>query len=102
MQKATIILLFILIVIPFIVYADGFVHCGGPSNPCTINDLFAVINDAKNFLLKDLTPAFAVMMIIVGGISFLLAGASPDVVNNAKKVLFAATAGLVISIIGGG
>lgn len=82
--------------------ASGLVTCGGPGQaPCTLGDISKTIKKAKDFLLTKLVPAFAVIMIMIGGINFLLAGASPEVVNNARKVLFAAASGLVISLIGG-
>lgn len=66
-NKHLIILIFILLVIPFFVYAKGLVPCGGDGEPrCGIEDIFVLIARATNWLIA-MSGLYAVYKIIEHG-----------------------------------
>jgi len=76
---------------------DGpLVPCGWSGNTCYFCHIFVLLDNIINFILTCLTPIFAGFMIIIGGIYLLIAGASPELFDKAKKALTGAVIGLVI------
>ncbi len=71
------------------------VPCGG-DNPCQFCHIFVLITNIVNYVLTCLVPIIAGLMIIIGGLYLLAAGASPETLGKAKSVITAAVIGLVI------
>jgi len=71
------------------------VPCGG-DNPCQFCHIFVLIANIVNYVLTCLVPIVAGLMIIIGGLYLLAAGASPETLGKAKSVITAAVIGLVI------
>jgi len=72
------------------------VPCGGADNPCQFCHLFVLIERIINFIFTCLVPIAASLMLIVGGLYLLIAGPSPEKVNQAKGIITAAVIGIVI------
>jgi len=99
MKKIFLILALILFLSPLMVHgqeSQGLVPCGGPGNPCQLCHLFVLFNNIVNFILFKLVPPLAVFMLVIGGVTFLFAGGSPETLERAKKILTAAVMGLII------
>lgn len=87
--------------------ADGF--CQGPivpcgragTPPCQFCHIFTLFNNIINLILTCLAPIIAVLMLIVGGLMFMLShasegGGAPKLFSQAKAAITAAVIGLVI------
>ena len=62
-----IILISFLIILPLFTQAAGLVPCGGPGEPvCTFCHLFVLFNNVIKFVMFDLVPPAAVLMLVVG------------------------------------
>lgn len=73
------------------------VPCGGSdAPPCQFCHIFILLANIINFVLTCLTPIIAGLMLIIGGLYLLAAGANPQTLNQAKSVITAAIIGLVI------
>lgn len=97
MKKGLIILLPALLFLNFgIVHAAPLVTCGNGSNYCNLCDLFQLVNNILKFVMFELVPTLAVIMILVGGVMFLFAGASPSTLQKAKNIIIAVVIGIVI------
>ncbi|MBU3942900.1 hypothetical protein KKA24_02865 [Patescibacteria group bacterium] len=112
----TILLLFILLA-PVSVLA-GVVPCGlvkddpelngDQTVPCTLCHLFVLGDNIVTFLLKDVVPALAAFIVVIGGVMIMLsysggmvdAGGGkkggPALLGQAKKLLISLAIGLVI------
>ncbi len=67
-----------------------------PSEQCQFCDIFTLINNIIKLILTCLTPAFAALMLVLGGGYLVIAGASPELFNKAKGIITAVVIGLVI------
>lgn len=92
----------------------AIVPCGGcaqwgpnPSNPdqkiclvkqlnCQFCHIFVLIANIVDYVLTVIVPIVAGLMIIIGGLYLLAAGASPETLGKAKSVITATVIGLVI------
>ncbi len=92
-----IILISFLIILPLFTQAAGLVPCGGPGEPvCTFCHLFVLFNNVIKFVMFDLVPPAAVLMLVVGGIMYFFAGTSPSVLTKAKSIITSVAIGLAI------
>jgi hypothetical protein len=78
-----------------VVGTDGSVSSGGgffdPSNG--INGVFGVVANTLIFL----TAAIAVIMVIVGGLRYVLSGGNPKAVEDAKNTILYSIVGIVVA-----
>jgi len=84
----------------------ALVPCGGTGQPaCKLCHIFELLNNIFVFLLIPnaeinsnfpLIPTIAGLMLIIGGLYLLIAGASPELFSKAKSILTATVIGLVI------
>lgn len=96
----------ILSLAPNFIQAQGLVPCGYDKNgdgvvdprteACQFCDFFVLINGIVRFVMFRLVPIAAVLMLIISGIMFFLAGAKPDFLNKAKGTITGAVIGLVL------
>ncbi len=75
---------------------EGLVPCGTDGCPCEFCDFFLMINNIVRFLMFVLVPVTAVLMLVIGGVMFLFAGAKPDILNQAKAIITSVFIGLLI------
>jgi hypothetical protein len=73
--------------------------CAGGENkfiPCSICHAFIIIHDVVNFFIFSIVLPVAVLMIVIGGILFLLGGTNPGYVSWANSILYNTFLGLFI------
>jgi hypothetical protein len=87
---------FLLIMISFPAFAAGLVPCGGQGEPdCQPCHIFAGFSNVINFIVFQLTPAAAAVMILASGV-VLLFGGSESARTMGKKMFTSAIIGLII------
>ena len=84
----------------------GLVPCGkscddpntdwNECDPCTFCHLFLMFNIIIKFVMSKLVPILAVLMLIIGGIMYFFAGASPQALSQAKSIITSVAIGLAI------
>ena len=98
MKRVFLISFLLLLLTPYFISAAGpLVPCGpGTDKPdCQFCDFFVLINNVLKFAL-EIIGFVAVVMAIVGGIFFFFAGANPDALRQAKRIILSVVIGVVI------
>lgn len=86
-------LLFLSLIPPVQTHA-GLVPC--KPGECELCDLFVMLDNIVDFLLVKLVPPLAVLMLVIGGVMFILGAGSPVWVSRGKSIMFSVIIGLVI------
>ena len=85
---------------PVFASADGLVPCGGENeDPCTLCHLFVMLKRAIDFLIAPpggIVFIIATLMLVAGGVMFLVSSGEPDKIATAKKTMTNAILGLII------
>jgi len=77
--------------------AGGLVPCGGPGEPpCKLCHLFCLFRNIVNFILWNIVPPVAALMIAIGGFYFFFAEGKPEGIQKGKEIIKATLIGLVI------
>jgi hypothetical protein len=87
--------LFLFLIISPIAHGAGLVPCGEAGNPCRLCHIFVMFNTVYTFVLR-MVAIIATLMIVIGGMYFLLAGGRPEMLKRGKDILTAAAIGLLI------
>ena len=105
MKKVILISLLLIICSPGLAQA-GLVPCGCAeddpntewieTDDCTVCHLFLMLNNIIEFIMFKLVPPVAIVMLIVGGIMYFFAGASPHILTQAKSIITSIVIGLTI------
>lgn len=97
-MRKYILTILIALFLPAAVFAAQLplVPCGEKGNPCQLCHFFVMLDRILDFVLFHLVPPIAVIMLVIGGITFFLAGGNPQAVGRARGILTAAVIGLVI------
>ena len=83
--------------IPGQVFSAGLVPCGGPNqDPCKLCHLFVLFDNIVKFVLFDIVPPIAILMVVIGGVMFFAAVGDPAKIGKATSLLTAVAIGLVI------
>ncbi len=64
--------------------------------PCTFCHFFVMFNRIIDFVLIDIVPAVAVLLLVIAGIYFFTAAGDPNKLGEAKKIITAVVLGLLI------
>ena len=123
MKKLFLILIFAGLIFPFIslageyqiinnagnaqeIHYEGIVPCGKsfpvPGEdcevqfPCKLCHFFVMFDGIIDFVLINIIVPIAVLMIVVGGVMFLFAGANPNLVAKGKSIMTSVVIGLII------
>lgn len=73
--------------------SDGLVPCGSTAdNPCQLVDLFNLVIGITNFMIS-FAGVIAVIAVIFGGYSLVVAAGNPEAVTGAKKLITGAVIG---------
>lgn len=93
------------VLLPYPTYA-GLVPCGlsvddpnqpgDQARPCTFCDFFVLFENIVDFVLFQIVPPLAVLIVVIGGVMFLLAAENPARVQQAKNILTTVAIGLLI------
>ena len=94
------------------VHYEGLVPCGkstlatdkdgnviedeGVKNPCELCHLFVMLDGIIDFVLLDILPWIVILMILIAGIMFYFAGGNPNLLLQAKKLIWSVVIGLTI------
>jgi hypothetical protein len=84
--------------LPFIAFSQGLVPCGpGTNKPtCQLCDLFVLLNNIFRFLLIEIVPLIAVILIAIGGLLFILGQENPKNIDQAKEIFKSVGIGLLL------
>jgi len=74
----------------------GFVPCGNATCPCRLCDFFVLFDRIAKFILKDIVPPIAVLMMMVIGVMFFLASGDPGKVKKAQDLIKSLVIGLFV------
>ena len=75
---------------------EGFVPCGTKGCPCKLCDLFDMIHRIVQFIMIDIAPAIAVLLMAVAGFYYIISPQDPGNVIKAKTIFKNVTIGLII------
>lgn len=77
---------------------EGLVPCGTEGCPCELCDFFVMFERIVNFILFEIVPVLAVLMIAIGGFMLLFAhsGGGSEMVSRAKKLFTSVAIGLLL------
>jgi hypothetical protein len=75
---------------------EGLVVCGTTGCACGLCDFFVLIERIIDFLLFRIAPVAAVLLIIIGGVMFLISSGNPATVTKAKNIIMSVIIGLTI------
>ena len=96
-KKILIITLVLSYLIPLQTQAAGLVPCGGEGEePCQLCHIFIMANNVLGQLFTWVVPTIAVLMLVIGGVMLLFAGARPNMLAQAKGVITSVVIGLLI------
>jgi type IV secretory pathway VirB2 component (pilin) len=83
--------------IPGQVFSVSLVPCGGSGqDPCKLCHLFVLFDNIVKFVLFDIVPPIAILMVVIGGVMFFAAVGDPAKIGKATSLLTAVVIGLVI------
>ena len=66
------------------------------SQDCTICHMFILIDNIIDFLIFNLAPPLFLLMLVIGGGTFIIASGNPQSVTRAKKIISSALIGIAI------
>ena len=69
----------------------------GSEIPCGICDVFQLIVNIIHFLLFNIVPPLAILMIVVGGATFMFSSGNPAMLTTGKSIIKSVIIGLVIA-----
>jgi len=93
--KKLILIICLFFLIPVLVQA-ALVPCGCDSCPCTLCHFFLLLDRVVDFLILEIVPIAATLMLVVGGVMFLTSAGNPNTVEKAKKIMTSVIFGLMI------
>lgn len=74
----------------------GLVPCGTNCCPCNLCMFFVLIDDILDFLLSKIVPVVAVLMLVIGGVMFLVSTGNPGTITNARRIISSTLIGLAV------
>lgn len=97
-MKKTFLASIVLLSLPLITKAEPLVKCGNPGQePCGICHLFQLFVDIVGFIMINLVPAVAVLMLVFAGFKlFSSASGNPEEMEKAKKTMMTIVIGLIL------
>lgn len=96
-KKIRVAFALILMIFPVLVSAGGLVPCGGEGqSPCELCHLFVLFDNIVIFVLRNVVPSIAVLMLIFGGIMFYISAGDPEKMGKAKRLLISTIVGMFI------
>ena len=69
---------------------------GDQTVPCQFCHFFVMLDRIIDFVLLNIVPLLATLVLVIGGIMLFTAGGSPETLNRAKSLISAAVFGLLI------
>lgn len=90
------LLVFVIVLMPFVVSAQGFEVCDGPD--CDFSDLVLLVQKIINFLIFTLAFPISALMFAYAGILMLTAGGKEGQIKKAKSIFMGVAIGLVLML----
>jgi hypothetical protein len=94
MKIQNLLIIVSLILIPASVLA-GLLPCGGPGHQCTFEDICPLFVNVISYLLS-IAGIVGVIILIIGGVWFLFAGADPEMIEKGRKVILTVIIALLV------
>lgn len=84
--------------LPNFASAQPLVPCGPGTakENCELCDFFVLFDNIVKFVLRNLVPPIAALMLVIGGVMFFQAAGNPAGVGKAKSLLTSVIIGLLI------
>lgn len=83
-------------VVPCGLETDDLNQDGDQTIPCQLCHIFQLFDNIVDFVLFEVVPVLAVLMIVIAGVILMTASENPANVNKAKEVLKTVLIGLVL------
>lgn len=83
-------------VVPCGLETDDLNQDGDQTVPCQLCHIFQLFDNIVDFILFEVVPVLAVLMIVIAGVILMTASENPANVNKAKDVLKTVLIGLVL------
>ncbi len=64
--------------------------------PCTFCHFFVMLNGIIGYILVNIVPYLAVLMLVIGGVMYYFGGGKPELITKGKKVLIGVVIGLFL------
>jgi hypothetical protein len=94
-MKKLFILKAIFFFVPFLVSAqERFIPCSGPD--CNFCHIFVLIDNVIKFVLINIVPPIAILMLIIGGLLFYFSVGDPTKTKQATEIIKATIIGMLI------
>ncbi len=86
---------FFILLMPFLVFAEGLVPC---DLDCGFTDFIQLIQNIINFLMFDVAAPLAAIVFAWAGITMFTAGGSPDKIKQANETFKWVLVGIIITL----
>jgi hypothetical protein len=77
-------------------FEGPLVPCGSDGNPCELCHIFVLFDNIVKFILQNVVPPVAGLMLIIAGIMFFAAAGDSAKTNKAKSIITSVVIGLLI------
>jgi len=71
-------------------------NLGGPACPCTISHIWILLFNLYKFAVFTIALPLAGLIVVLGGVLYIFAGASPGLANTGKTMLWSAAIAIVL------
>jgi hypothetical protein len=79
---------------------DGKIECVGTGEPCQLCHLFVLFDRIVDFLLLNIVPPLAILMLVIAGTMYILAYleviGNPNWIVQAKSLIYSVLIGVII------
>jgi hypothetical protein len=80
--------------------ADGKIECESKGEPCQLCHLFVLFDRIVDFLLLNIVPPLAILMVVIAGTMYILAYleviGNPNWIVQAKSLIYSVLIGVII------
>jgi len=89
--------IFFFLFVSFTPVSAALVNCGNTAgDPCTFDDLFAMVNGVIDFVLFSIVPPIAVITLVIAAINLMTSAGNAEKLKAAKQTIIWIILGLVV------
>lgn len=89
--------IFFFLFVSFAPVSAALVTCGNTAaDPCTFDDLFAMVNEVINFVLFSIVPPIAVITLVIAAINLMTSSGDSAKLTAARQTIIWIILGLVV------
>ena len=71
-----------------VTHAQGLVPCGTEGvERCELEDIFLLVFNVYNFIVWDIATPLAGLIIVIGGVMFIISAGNPGLASKAKSIV---------------